>query len=67
MVWRRLYSCSSLDRPLGDPAERRTRVALNYLATGSCGPLASPKAGVARAQAGAEAFGETFPRQMFAD
>lgn len=29
-----------LDHPLGDPAERKTQVALNLLATGSCGPLA---------------------------
>ncbi|HSI55824.1 MAG TPA: S41 family peptidase [Ramlibacter sp.] len=56
-----------LDHQLGDAAERRVRVALNYLATGSCGPLASPKGAVARARMPQEAFGETWPTQMFTD
>ncbi len=56
-----------LDRPLGDPAEARTRVALNYLVTGSCGALASPKLGAPQSRMPTRTFGETLPSQMFAD
>jgi carboxyl-terminal processing protease len=31
-----------VSRALGDPLERRLRVALNYIATGACGALAAP-------------------------
>jgi C-terminal processing protease CtpA/Prc len=34
-----------LNHPFGDPTERRLRVALNYIATGTCGNLAAPARG----------------------
>ena len=57
-----------LDRQLGDPAEARVKVALNYIATGSCG--APPLAGKLAApgpQSPPAVFGESWPAQMFRD
>lgn len=51
-----------LDRQLGDPNERRTRVALDYVATGSCGVQAQ---GMRAAGPPAQVLGETTPNQMF--
>jgi carboxyl-terminal processing protease len=57
-----------LDRPLGDPSERRLKAALEYVATGRCSsadaPMSARIAGPRPAQA---AFGETVPSQMFLD
>ncbi|MDP3762374.1 MAG: S41 family peptidase [Ramlibacter sp.] len=56
-----------LDRPLGDPSERRLKVALDYVATGRCSvaeaPLSAPLGGAHTERA----FGETVPSQMFLD
>ncbi len=53
-----------LDHELADPAERRLHAALDYVATGSCGP--QPQALAAgRPKSPAEVFGETAPSQMF--
>lgn len=57
-----------LDRQLGDPNERRTRAALDYLVTGRCGgeaPMSAPL--VAAPRPPERAFGETVPNQMFMD
>jgi C-terminal processing protease CtpA/Prc len=56
-----------LDRQLGDPSERRTRAALDYVVTGRCGGEAPMSARVASPPASDQAFGETVPSQMFAD
>ena len=53
-----------LDRQLGDPAERRTRVALDYLATGRCAQ--APQSARAR-RSPAPASGEVAPPQMFVE
>jgi len=50
-----------LSHELGDPAERRLRVALNYIATNSCGPLAAK--GLARPPV--VPLGELVPPGMF--
>jgi carboxyl-terminal processing protease len=54
------------DRQLGDPAERRIRTALDYIATGSCasGPL---RQAAPRATAPAQVFGETGANGMFVE
>ncbi len=53
-----------LDHELADPAERRLRAALDYVATGRCD--SQPQAFAARRpRAPAEVFGETAPSQMF--
>jgi hypothetical protein len=56
-----------LDRQLGDPNERRTRAALDYVVTGRCGGEAPMSALIAGPRASEQAFGETVPSQMFAD
>jgi carboxyl-terminal processing protease len=58
-----------LDRQLGDPAERRIRAALDYVATGRCSATAQAplSARIAGPRAAQEAFGETVPSQMFLD
>jgi carboxyl-terminal processing protease len=54
-----------LDRQLGDPAERRIRTALDYIATGSCsGP---PRQAAQRASVPAQVFGETGTNGMFVE
>ena len=54
-----------LDRQLGDPVERRTRVALDYVVTGRCSAQA-PQSFVMR-RAPAQVSGETTAPGMFAD
>ena len=57
-------AADDFDHQLGDANENRTRVALNYLATGSC---AAPQArsGAAKLPAAPGAFGETSHPGMF--
>ena len=55
-----------LDHELADPAERRLRAALDYVATGRCS--VQPQAFAAqRPKTPSEVFGETAPSQMFAE
>jgi C-terminal processing protease CtpA/Prc len=55
-----------LDRQLGDPAERRLRTALDYIATGSCSAAAAAqRQAPPPANVPAQAFGETAPNGMF--
>jgi carboxyl-terminal processing protease len=58
-----------LDRQLGDPAERRIRTALDYVATGRCSAAQAPLSAriAAPPRPPQEAFGETVPSQMFLD
>jgi carboxyl-terminal processing protease len=55
-----------LDHQLGDSAESRTRVALNYLATGSCGAAPLGRLAAQRAPPAPGTFGETTRPGMFA-
>jgi hypothetical protein len=54
-----------LDHQLGDAAERRVRVALDYLATGQC--TTSLALGAPKAPPAPGVFGEAVPAQMFQD
>ncbi len=56
-----------LDHELGDPAERRTRAALDYIANGRCSTQSPLSASIVRARPAPEVAGETVPRQMFAN
>ncbi|MDB5872899.1 MAG: peptidase s41 [Ramlibacter sp.] len=57
-----------LEHPLGDAAEARVKVALNYIATGSCGAAAlSGKLAAPKPKPPPQTFGETWPSQMFRD
>ena len=52
-----------LEHQLGDPQEARTQVALNYIATGSCGPAARRQ--ILRQVPASPSIGETVPPGMF--
>lgn len=56
-----------LDHDLGDANERRTRVALNYIATGSCGQVPQSAALLRGARARALPSPETVREGMFLD
>lgn len=56
-----------LDRPLGDPSERRLRAALDYVATGKCSVAEAPMSARVAGPRPQQAFGETVPSQMFLD
>lgn len=59
------HVADDFDRQLGDPAERRLRAALDYVATGQCSAQASQSLGAPARRAPAPAYGETTPEQMF--
>ena len=54
-----------LDRPLGDPSERRLKAALDYVATGRCSAAEAPLSARITGPRAQQAFGETVPNQMF--
>jgi C-terminal processing protease CtpA/Prc len=53
------------EHALGDANEARTRVALNYLATGQCGPVPLGRLAAPKAPPPPGTFGETVPPGMF--
>jgi C-terminal processing protease CtpA/Prc len=56
-----------LDRPLGDPNEKRLKAALDYVATGRCTGAQAPMSARIGPKPAARAYGETVPEQMFLD
>lgn len=54
-----------LDRPLGDPNERRIRTALDYVATGKCSVPLLARLDEPVRRVPSQAFGETVPEQMY--